>query len=136
MGFEAFLRVQLSAHWLRPKRPFTGVPELRARNPKNVSKESFGGSAKSLAFPIALYRPQMGPPARNGKKNGPKNGFWPHQEIGPKMGQKWPFSHFSAILSSFSGGAKINFGPFPHFRPEARFGAVQGNRDRKKSPQK
>ena len=34
----------------------------------------------------------------------PKNG-----KIGPKMGQQWPFSHFSANFSPFFGGARIHF---------------------------
>ena len=46
----------------------------------------------TLAIPIALYRPQIGPPARNGKK-WTKNGFWPHREKGEKMAEKWD-GHF------------------------------------------
>ena len=52
-------------------------------------------------------------------KKWPKNGFWPHRKKGgkmaekwenrPKMDQKWPFSHFSAISPPFRGGAKILF---------------------------
>ena len=80
-----------------------------------------------FAIPIALYRAQIGPPARNGNK-WPKNGFWPtgkkgkkwpkNGKIGPKMDQKWPFSDFSAIFRPF-------FPFFGHFFP------ISGrNRDR------
>ena len=57
-----------------------------------------------LAIPIALYRPQIGPPARNGKK-WPKNGKM--AIFDPFLGQ---FSHFSAIFSPFS-----RWGLFVHF---------------------
>ena len=30
-------------------------------------------------------------------------------KIGPKMGQKWPFSHYSAIFSPFFAGGAIHF---------------------------
>ena len=68
----------------------------------------------------AEKRPQVAPPARNGKK-WPKNRFWPQREtvgkmaengkIGPKMGQNaiFPFSHFSAIFQPFPGEAKTHF---------------------------
>ena len=62
----------------------------------------------SVAIQIALYRPPIGPPARNGKKNmaekwmlappgkrgekWPKNGFWPHWEKAGKKGRKMGFS--------------------------------------------
>ena len=39
-----------------------------------------------VAIPVALYRPQIGPPARNGKKWGGQN---PHREKGKKMAEKW-----------------------------------------------
>ena len=41
------------------------------------------------------------------KKKRPENG-----KIGPKMGQKWPFPHFSAIFSHFSLWGQIHFSAF------------------------
>ena len=46
-----------------------------------------------LTIPIALYKPQIVPPARKGKTK-VKNGIWPHREKGEKMAEKWENGHF------------------------------------------
>ena len=100
------------------------------------------GRVTKFAIPIALYRPQIGPPARNGKKMAKKwiwappkkkGKKWPKNgKIGPKIAQKWPFSHFWAIFSPFSRWGQNPF--FGHFFPisgrRPDLGPVQGNRDR------
>ena len=95
-----------------------------------------------FAIPIALYRPQIGPLARNGKKMGKTWILAPpgkRGKNGRKMG-RWPFlTHFWAIVDRFfghfflfPGGAKIHV--FAHFFPisgrRPDLGSVQGNRDR------
>ena len=94
-----------------------------------------------FAIPIALYRPQIGPPARNGKKNGRKMDFgptgkgggewhkwenWPKN--GSKMGQKCHFPIFDPFLPFFFPvGPNSIFRPFcSHFGPEAQFGVCTG----------
>ena len=95
----------------------------------------------SVATPIALYRPQIGPPARDGKKMAEKWILAPRGRRGenmaekwenwPKLGQKWPFSIFWAIFFPFSGGAKLHFSAtfFPISGRRPNWGSVQGNRD-------
>ena len=85
--------------------------------------------------PIALYRPQIGPPAWNGKKMVPKNGFFsppPPPGKRRKMAKKWENGHFWPVFPAdfpicqpffplFPGGAKTHFSAiFSHFGPEAR----------------
>ena len=91
----------------------------------------------TVAIPIALYRPQIGPPARNGKKMAEKWILAPPGKKGKngrKMG-KWPFFDpflanfpiFRPFFPFFPGGAKIHFSAiFSHFGPEARFGVCTG----------
>ena len=58
-------------------------------------------------------------------QNGRKMDFGPTEErgeIGRKMGQKWPFSHFSAILPPFFRWGQNPSAIFSRFGPEARFG--------------
>ena len=82
--------------------------------PPQTPNRAFGPKWKKMAEKWIL--------APKGEKGG-KNGR--------QMGQKWPFSHFSAIFSPFfPGGAKIHC--FFDFGPD--LGSVQGNRDRKARP--
>ena len=103
---------------------------------------SVRGFPTNFAILIALYRPQFGPPARNGRKKWPKNGFGPfsrHEnagKIGRKMGEMANFPYFSPFFSHFPVGPKSILRPFfpPYFalrRPEA--GSVLGNQDRNTS---
>ena len=95
----------------------------------------------SLAIPIALYRPQIGPPARNGKKMAEKWILAPpgkREKNGRKMGklaQKWTKNGSDMAIFPFFGhffpfcpvGPKSIFWPFfSHFGPEARFGVCTG----------
>ena len=89
-----------------------------------------------------LYRPQIGPPARNGRKMdfGPtgKKGKKDGRKIGklakksmvyPFLGQ---FSHFSAIFSPFPWWGRNPFSAiFLHFGPPARNRKKTGDRDHK-----
>ena len=106
---------------------------LAVRRPPE-SRNRFLVSISWFPTAIALHRPQIGPPARNGKK-WPKNGFW---EKGGKIGRKWKMalvSHFSANFLPFFDhfpplllvGPEAIFRPFfSHFGPEARFGVCTG----------
>ena len=64
--------------------------------PKAIPDSNSGEDKWRLAIPIALYRPQLGPLASNGKK-GQKMDFGPtrkRRQNGQKKG-KWPFlTHF------------------------------------------
>ena len=93
-----------------------------------------------VAIAIALYRPQIGPLARNGEKMAKK---WILAPLGKKWG-KWPkngnlaifdpfFGQFFPIFRPFFGhfpvGAKIHFPAiFPISGQRADLGSVQGNR--------
>ena len=86
-------------------------------------------SKSRVAIPIALYRAQIGPTARNGKKWGKKWILAP-REKGGKMAEKWEnwpkngptmaIFPFSAIFSPFLKPF------FSHFGPEARSGVCTG----------
>ena len=88
-----------------------------------------------------VYRPQIGPPARNGEKMAGKWILAPpgkrvkkwlkNGKIGPKIhclpifGPIFPF--FGHFFPFFPVGPKSIFRPFfPHFGPEARFGVRTG----------
>ena len=82
--------------------------------------------SQALRSRFSLYRPQIGPPARNGKK-WLKNGFWPHHEKRGTMAEQF-LGHFLNLNFPFvHGGAKIHFSAiFSHFGPQARFGVCTG----------
>ena len=72
---------------------------------------------------------------KNGRKmdfgsTGKKGEKWPNNgKNGPKLGQKWPFSHFCCHFSPFFPvEPKSSFRPFffSRFGPEARFGVCTG----------
>ena len=107
--------------------------------------------SSNIAIPVALYRPQTGPPARNGEKmaekwslaqpgkrgkngrnmgkNGRKWENWPKNgskmAIFPFFGQCFPFFFLVGPESVF----RPFFSPISGRRPD--LGSVQGNRDRK-----
>ena len=90
---------------------------LRSRLPCTVPKSGLRPEKKKWQ-----KKWMLAPPGKKGEK-WPKNG-----KIGPKMGQKWQFSNFSAIFSLFFPvGPKTIFLPiFSRFGPEARFGTCAG----------
>ena len=103
-------------------------------------------SASSIAIPIALYRPQIGPPTRNGKKTAEKWILAPPEKRG-KMAEKWehrPFltlvwANFPIFRPFFPQVGSPIFPFFGHFSPRwgqnpffGRFfpiSSAQGNRD-------
>ena len=94
--------------------PFRGFPCFSKKK-----KQGLEGQGK-VAIPIALYRPQTGPPPRNGEKMGEKWILAPLRN-GGKMAEKWENGHFRPIfwpIFPFFGhfspfflvcGAKIHF---------------------------
>ena len=88
-----------------------------------------------FAIPVGLHRPQIGPPARNGKKNGRRMDFGKRGKMAERWGN-WPKNGSKMVIFPFFGhfspfspvGPKSIFWPFfsPNFGPEARFGVCTG----------
>ena len=96
-------------------------------------QESGAEQHPKIAIPIALYRPEIGRPARNGEKKAEKWILAPpgkREKKGRKMG-KWPFLTHCWATFPFFRPFFSHFGPvepksifrpfFSHFGPEARF---------------
>ena len=91
-------------------------PDCPVQTPNRASGPKWEKNGRKMDF---------GPTGKKGEE-WPKNG-----KIGRKMGQKWPFSHFSAILPPFCRWGQNPF--FGHFFPISSrrpdLGSVQGNRE-------